>query len=616
MPHPPTTPTILSYTDWNESIGRYCFNRRNADLPIRFAVDPLVLLRAAAEGSRHYHFSSPDAAAADFRMAVSQQIDANGWRIGHTSYGRIPSGLAKLALQVLAVFEMAADDEIGGGYWAALHATLGRSVIHRGRMPDDLKADTHQANWAALANWANEVNSCQFGILPSPDEIDGGYRHVRLPMFHGLLRHEDIRGLFRFFRQVGIQAGEEISPEELLPDLRVYSDDIRVFRGPHARRVLRDERLLLAANQIAIAAVQWDGHSVDLARSRHPEIRLWLAAQKASGSGANYFGGLLRNQPNGTSTVIPGVELSNLFSQSTLRHLSTPDVYHPVDERLLLVVRSLLDDRYVETRRFCPGDAIIVGQPHIFDGERIERELVGIAVGERVAKLAGETSGVPRGWIFYRLRVRENLAPSDVPSFLRKRVRLAGFRLRVFGGLKIRGVWMEGAGPIIAVEGRQSQSIVVDGTEYDLSDGRLYPERCPALSTQGRHEAWLPGRLGHLVRFRVIQPRTARFHKPIVEAGWARIDTSQWPSHLVRFATPPSSCIHGPVVEGDWPSPTSMVTFAPPARAAVRLALALKNHRAAGTPVDLAALKKCNEQHPNLIVRQLARAIKPWSNQR
>lgn len=616
MTHPPTTTTILSYTDWNESVGRYCFNRRNANLPMRFAVDPLVLLRAAAEGFRCYHFSSPEAAAADFRMAVTRQIDANGWRIGRTTTGRIPSGLAKLALQVLAVFEMAADDEAGRGYWAALHRTLDRPVLYLGRMPHDLNPETHQANWAELANWANEKSSCQLGILLTPDEFSGGHRHVRLPMFHGLFRHEDIRGLFRFFRRVGIQAGEEISPEELLPDLRTYSDDITVFRGPHARRVLHDERLLLAANQIAIAAVQWDGQSVDLARTRPPEIRLWLAAQKTSESGANYFGGLLRNQLDGTSTDIPGIELSNLFSQSVLQHRSTPVVYRPVDERLLLVVRSLLDNRYIETRRFCPGDAIIVGLPHISHGKRVERELMGIAVGDRVAKLVGETSGLPKGWTFYRLRVRENLSPSDVPSFLHKRVRLAGFRLRVFGGLKIRGAWMEGAGPIIAVEGGQSQSIVVDGTEYDLSDGRLYPERCPALSTQGQHEAWLPGCLGHLVRFRVIQPRAARFHKPLVEAGWARIDTSQWPSHLVRFVTPPSSRIHGPAVEGDWPSPTTMVTFSPAASAAVRLATALKDPRTAGTPVGLAALKKCNEQHPNLIVRQLARAIKPWHKQR
>lgn len=614
MRPPAIESTQLSYFEWNESVGRYCFYRRNDCQTVRFAVDPLVLQRAAAEGPRRYHFSSPEAAASDFCTAVAQYINESGWRLGVTEAGKIPFGLAKLALQVFAVFRIAADDVGGSSYWAALLETLGRPIDRRGVMPDDLDPETHQANWADLAIWANVQNKGKLGRLPTPDTSEGGRRHVRLPMSHGLLRAEDIQGLPRFFARVNVSPGEEVDPEDLVSDLRCYAGDATVFRGAHARRVLQDERLSLAAEQIAIAAAQWDGQLVDLARSRGTAVRLWLAVHTAGGS--RLSGGLMQLEPQGTSADVPKINLEQLFDQNTLRQIRTPVAYRPIDGRLLIGVRSLLDGRYVESRHLRPGDQIIVARPGMAEAGRTESELTRIATGERVNTFGRETAGLPTGWNMYRLRVRDKLAPSDVPDFLKERVKIVGLRLRVSGGLKFRSAWIEGAGPSLEVQGGEAEIVIVDGAEYEVTDGCLHPERCPALSAVGAHEIWLPGHHRDRVRFRVVEPRLVRFTSPVVDAGWARQEQPGWPSRIAVSAAPPPCCVRGPIVEGDWPGAKPVVDFAPPEQVAVRLAVALRHPPLASGTAAIAALKAHNEQHPNLLVRQLARAVRPSAGAR
>jgi hypothetical protein len=605
---------MLNYNDWNESVGRYCFSRRNAMRPVRFAVDPLVLLRAAAEGPQRYHFSSPDAAASDFCTVVTQIINAGGWRLGYTEAGKIPYGLAKLALQVFAVFRIAADDEGGSSYWAALLETLGRPIDRRGVMPDDLTPEIHQNNWASLADWANVKNRGKLGYLPTPESSEGGRRHVRLPMSHGLLRAEDILGLPRFFARVNVSPGEDVDPEDLRSDLRSYAGDATVFRGAHARRVLQDERFSLAVEQIAIAAAQWDGQRVDLARSRATVVRLWLAVHTVGG--ARLSGGLLQLKPDGMSSDVAEVKLGRLFDRKAVRRQFEPVEYKPIDESLLLAVRSLLDGRYVESRYLRPGDHVVVGRPMLTDAARTERELTRMAVDKRVNAFGLETTGVPHGWRMYRLRVRDDLSPSDVPDFLQKRVKIVGLRLSVSGGLRVHGAWIEGAGPSLAVKAGKAETAIVDGAEFELNDGYLHPEGCPELSAVGDHEAWIEGHHRDRVRFRVVQPRLARFPSPVVDAGWARNELPEWPRHLAPSATPPSCCVRGPIVEGDWPAANPVADFAPPEQVAIRLAVALRQPPLASGPADIASLKTLNEQHPNLVVRQLARALRPGARER
>jgi len=424
-----------------------------------------------------------------------------------------------------------------------------------------------------------------------------------------LLRAEDIRNLNPFFLLARISPGEEIDPEELLSDLRAYADDASVFRGVHARRILGDERLPLAAHQIANAAAQWDGQEVSLDRSRRSVIRLWLAIHTTGGNRVS--GGLIKLTPQGKTAEVDGVTLERLLGRSSVREQPAPVAYRPIDERLVIAVRSLLDGRYVEARYVRPGDYVAIAQPLSSDPERVARELMRIAVGERVDSFKPGTAGLPNSWNLYRLRLREGLAQSEVPGFLEKCVKLAGVRLRVSGGLRVRGAWIEGAGPTLSVCGGDAETVIVDGKEYELRDGFLHPEWCPTLNALGVHEACLPGRHSNRVRFRVVRPRAARFPTPVVDAGWVWAEPPVWPGRLTFPISGPDCRMRGPVIEGDWPAAERPAAFALPEQAAVILAVAIRRPLAAGSPARLARLKEQNEQHPNLLVRQLARAVRP-----
>lgn len=599
--------TILSYIDWNDCIGRYCFNPRNAGKLVRFAIDPLVLQLAAADGPRQHHFATPESAADDFRMAVTQKIDESGWNIGLTTCGAIPSGLAKLALQVLAVFRIAADDEGGSSYWAALWEVLGRAVNKRGVKPDDLDLDKHQLNWCALTRWANELNGGRFGELPKYDPDAGGRRHVNLPLSHGLLRLEDIQGLHRFFTRIRLTPGEEVESEDLIRDLRYYADDSSVFRGAHARRVLQDERLILAAEQIANAAVQWDGQRVDLAKSRGPIVRLWLSIH--SSGCLRVRGGLVRLDSKGAGGDVPGLNLENLLGCRSVYSPRMTVTYRPIDDRLVVGVRSLLDGRFVESRYVRPGDEGVIVRPIADEYLMFERELRQIAVGERVEVYERGTEGLPDGWIVYRLRVHENVQEADIPRALRDRVKLNRVRIRISGGLRMRDGWMQGAGPTISVRGGESAVIIVDGAEYQVTDGCLYPERCPALNELGEHEVWIPSLPRQRVRFRVVLPKLAKHFSAVVEAGWVRRPPPEWPNRWEPSSESPGGRVLGPVIEGEWPPIRIADTFMPAERVAIKLVVAIRVSRALVGSRARVELRASNENHPNLLIRQLARAV-------
>lgn len=605
--------SVLTYEEWNEAVGRYSFHPGNSGRRIRFAIDPIVLQRAAAEGPRRHHFISPEVAAEDFRSAVTQRIDRFGWDFGRPMSGRIPQGLAKLALQVLAVFSIAADDVGGSSYWAALWETLGREVDKRGVKPDDLDLETHQENWARLVQWANTQNKGRLGILPEPDPHLGGRRHVRLPLSHGLLRLEDIQGLHRFFDRIRLGPGDEVEPEDLFQDLRIYGDDAGVFRGAHARRVLQDERLPLAAAQIANAAAQWDGRRVDLSGARKETSRLWLSV--ISRGEARVLGGLVQLDARGAHRDVPGIDLSALFRQNGVQRLSSPVNYRPIHETLIVAVRSLLDQRYIESRHFRPGDQILLVHRGQADARVLAQQLRSIATNERVEVIRPGSANVLPGWTLLRLSVREDVQESALPRALLGRLKLAGPRIKVVGGLRVRGAWMEGAGPTLAVAGGEAEAVIVDGIEYATVESLLHPEHCPALAQIGLHEAWLPGRHRDHVRFRVRNPRLASFDAPVVAAGWAWREPPSWPVSLRDGEDEPRGTYRGPVVEGDWPSiraPEPL--YAPAAQAALELATALRRPTSADGAKALAELKTANVSHPNLLVRQLARAIRTDGN--
>jgi hypothetical protein len=128
------------------------------------------------------------------------------------------------------------------------------------------------------------------------------------------------------------------------------------------------------------------------------------------------------------------------------------------------------------------------------------------------------------------------------------------------------------------------------------------------LGEIGVHEAWLPTKHLDRIQFRVAKPRLQQFSSSVVDGGWARQKNPAWPCPIAAAVNPISGWVRGPIVEGDWPHVHPSVEFEPAATVAVRLAVALRQP-AFASQAAIAELKETNARHPNLLVRQLVRAL-------
>jgi hypothetical protein len=281
--------------------------------------------------------------------------------------------------------------------------------------------------------------------------------------------------------------------------------------------------------------------------------------------------------------------------------------YLPINDRVLLAIRSLLDGKYQEARQARPGDEVVFVRSATGDIGRFATLLGRVAVNKTVDWSDQASGGLPAGWVALRLRLREDLAEHDIPAELRKRIRVGGARVRLFGGLRIRRAWMAGAGPTLEVVGGTTDVAILDGDEWELSGGRLYPESCPQLNQVGTHEVWLPDWHRDPIRFRVMEPPLARFRSPVVGAGWRRV-AEGWPELFcpVDDTTP---AVRGPVVQGEWPPEVGEAL--PAETLAIPLALMARGIRTAGLLADRRRLREAAGRHRNLLIRQLAKAVPP-----
>lgn len=405
--------------------------------------------------------------------------------------------------------------------------------------------------------------------------------------------------------------GEELEPEELEAALGDCADDAQVFPRSHARRVLQDGRLPLAAVQIANALAQWDGSDpLDLKTERRT-IRLWFSIPR--NDARRIRGGLVEIHPGDDSRILDGVQLRDVLGPSGVR--SPASVSHqPIRNDLVLAVYSPLTGIFTEARGFDPTDQILITRPR-------RTETVDKAFGEGLQRIAagGAVDVIhPRpslGWVVFRLKVRDDVTAADLPRDLKKCLKRAGPRLTVSGGLRIGRAWLEGAGPSLTIL-RGGAKVIVDGQEYEAVENRLTPERCPALNEVGPHEAWLPGRHHGRVRFHVEPPKRAKFAGPLVQAGWRWREPPAWPAPWRASDEADGGRLRGPVVEGDWPPVRPpRLPAAPAAEVALKLAVALRRPNPARRSAAI-RLAIANISHPNLLARQLARALAAKERQR
>jgi hypothetical protein len=263
------------------------------------------------------------------------------------------------------------------------------------------------------------------------------------------------------------------------------------------------------------------------------------------------------------------------------------------------------DRRYKEERQARPGDEVVIVRPASAEIGRFSDRLALIAEGGHVDSCDEASGGLPTGWVAFRFRLRGDLAAQEIPSELWGRIRIGEARIRLVDGLRLKRAWMAGGGPTLEVIDGTADKVIVDCREYELSDTRLFPEHCPILNLVGTHEVWLPDRPRERIRFRVIEPRIARFRSSIVEAGWQRI-ADGWPVLHCPVDSETVS-VRGPVVEGEW-LPRERKTL-PIETLAISLAVLVRGAKTAGLMIAREQLLEEAARHPNVLIRQLARAV-------
>jgi hypothetical protein len=414
---------------------------------------------------------------------------------------------------------------------------------------------------------------------------------------------EDVVQLPRFLKQLRdyLAPGEEVNSQELIYLIKCYADNPEIFPRTYARRVLTDpQRLPLAAAQIADALRQWDGAEVlRLDSSRRDVDRVWVSAH-----GKTPFrlrGGVCRIESRGKESDVPGVSL-----QDALDNPGRASLNRSASARLVATVQSELDGRYREKRQATPGDKVILlwRRTH-FDGPFWD-SLRELAIGE-VSTCEPLESDLPPGWTAFRLRLRQDLKTDDVPHDLSGRIRFTGLRLGLSGGLRVRRIWLPGAGPSVKVYGGEAESVVVDGAETKLIDGMLHPHQCRALDEPGGHEVWLPGRRRDSIKFLVKVPRRLCFSESHVSAGWRR-DDEGWPKLLGKAETA-DPAVRGPVVLGSWPAVVVDAASAPIEELVIPLILLARGARTTPLLNARRRLREAGFEHPNLLIRQLARSL-------
>lgn len=404
----------LTYSQWNEAVFRASFSPGRQGQVVRLTIDPLILHQSV---QNLHDFESPMKATDDFVQVVREEIESSGWvlgsvvrKIGDARKISWPYGLAKLAFQSLAVFNIGLDGlDTDHGYWIELRKLLGQSTAKPGILPEGLMAEDHQEMWQSLVRWANQVLSGRYGLLPN---IENRWRrHVGIPLSHGLLRMEDICRLPSFFDREGFRPGESISSQELLPAVGRHAADPLIFPRVHARFVLSDERRIPASAQIADALRHWDGsRPLRLSNRRAVPLRIFLETEGSRPT--RIRGGLVRTNAAGQSTPVQGVRLADLLCRDELRLAQPP--FQPIAKDLLLAVRDGSDDKFLERRFAREGDEIILARPAFpqWHADAMHADVNLLPVRGPIERLVPDPLGIPSTWLAFRLTLADSFDES------------------------------------------------------------------------------------------------------------------------------------------------------------------------------------------------------------
>ncbi|MCX7664321.1 MAG: hypothetical protein N2112_02095 [Gemmataceae bacterium] len=583
----------LTYPEWNQAIGNFCFQETNAGKPIRFSIDPLILQEASHNLKQTEVYDTPEDAATDFVKKVVQKMKENltdPWWFRMGTQDKKPNHLAKLAIQVLAVFYMSPNEEGESSYWESLRKLV-KVVDPKVGLGGwgSKRFSEYQENWKELRCWCNDICKGKYGELPNETNLKG-YKHVKIPLAHGLLRQEDIQKLPQFFKKVGFRAGWDIDLNEFRKKINAHKDQMEYFPSSHCRRVLAEsERFEGAVRQILYAFRQWDGlNEVDLGKKRQNRVRLVLHL-----SGNRLEKAELTNLSDRDKTLEKQFRIED-------GQICSTHSYNPYDPELVIAKKE--DRGFTETNFFRRGEEIAIACPSTLL-RQIEPSLKSIAKKGKVNEV---TPSHPfENWRIVKLRVKKNLTKKEIRcEQLRERFKSPRTRIELIGGLRYENKWLEGVGPTIRIKRYKVKTVLVDETPIEIENGVLSPEICPILNEVGKHEIRIEGTR---IRksFEVYRPEPQLIR--CANSGWSRSTIDLWPSESDRKS---NETITGSKIEGIWPRITFENRVVYPIEVLWSRLTTLLRIGIVSFDKETKELIRVASTHSNLLIKQIAELIR------
>jgi hypothetical protein len=459
-----------TYDDWAELLAAFFFDPAHDGEEILFAVDELSLAEASGLDEDH----ATRSLAAAIRLVIGDRWNVvavkrlvERWRKGGGD-GPHPA-LPFLALTVLAASRMGGYE----GYAPHKFYVPLRRALNPADAEDDAPGSylTHvRGLWDDLARWANHDNAGRRGRLTVRDP---GWQYGRgLAWQHALVKSYDLRQLEAFFRRIGLQPGESVSPKELRRALSVWTAN---RAEPWARRLhyVSSEPDLeeYAEALLARAARAWDGRPRDPRTGRAVgRVRIGLTSLRRPTLGA--FVQWDERLPDEVEVTAPSGTMVSLtrdggwYSPHPFEELELASALRDgvsmigdgqrFDLRGEEVYALSYDD---ELGAWVSVDSMSYGDRYhlLVDQSALRQVLAFVTSESRLTSQVAEQASraLPDGWVLVtdvRIDARPKTAP---PASLAALVPAgAGPRLRLLGGLPLtagHGVYLRGGEPSLAL---------------------------------------------------------------------------------------------------------------------------------------------------------------------
>lgn len=498
------------YQAWNQAIADYFYHPTFADRPVYLQIDEDVLLEIA----RHIGVK-PERAALFFKSAIRLQIDrhrknpfasilsdTNRW-IQKLKRNPVmpPPFLALLGICVLAASKMSPDPEhgiSGGNYYVHLNELLGFNETGAPPCFDEVTE-----LWPLLNEWLAEYNHGKLG-LPTA-ETHSHFKNIGYPISQSLLRNSDRQKLPDFFRWEGLESGDLLELDEIIPRLQLWTSLTTCTLNNHGQAIFRhgSKTLVRQAAQVVLNELKlWDGGAIDTEGRRYAKMELRVDRQRRGRKyrfscalypraphdfpEGDYIMPVGCNTANGA--IVPLIRLpikrwfSPLPNQFVEQALADGLVIRQANYTLQFDPSPIMPlEEHPELGGWVSRSRVNLGEPYLV----LCRQEYQAALEQYLKKYAESgwslvkaATGLPPSWsCFHKVRIL-SLATAELgvlaPLVPRLRVGIS-----LMDGLKIeRGVWLEGGAPNALIATRKNQPIVVsvDGkqvAEFPTGTGKV-----------------------------------------------------------------------------------------------------------------------------------------------